>query len=82
MHCIKNYISIQLIKLENKINNLICTCTIITCSFYLSKPLYRGAFFANFLSGGFTTAIVVNPPERKLAKHISVHFFEIDLFSI
>jgi hypothetical protein len=24
--------------------------------------------FASFLSGGFITAIVVNPPERKLAK--------------
>ena len=29
--------------------------------------------FASFLSGGFITAIVVNPPERKLAKRISVH---------
>ena len=29
--------------------------------------------FASFLSGGFITAIVVNPPERKLAKHTSVH---------
>ena len=28
--------------------------------------------FASFLSGEFITAIVVNPPERKLAKHISV----------
>ena len=29
--------------------------------------------FANFQSGKFTTDIVVNPPERKLAKHTSVH---------
>ena len=29
--------------------------------------------FARFLSGGFITAIVVNPPERKLAKRTSVH---------
>ena len=29
--------------------------------------------FASFLSGGFITAIVVNPPERKLAKRTSVH---------
>ena len=29
--------------------------------------------FANFLSGGFITVIVVNPSERKLAKHTSVH---------
>ena len=32
--------------------------------------------FARFLSGGFITAIVVNPPERKLAKHISVQCSE------
>ena len=29
--------------------------------------------FASFLSDGFVTAIVVNPPERKLAKRTSVH---------
>ena len=28
--------------------------------------------FASFLSGEFITAIVVNPPERKLAKRTSV----------
>ena len=28
--------------------------------------------FASFLSGGFITAIGVNPPERKLAKRTSV----------
>ena len=32
--------------------------------------------FASFLSGGFITAIVVNPPERKLAKRTSVKFGE------
>ena len=36
-------------------------------------PLHRGAF-ASFLSGGFITAIVVNPPESKLAKRTSVHW--------
>jgi hypothetical protein len=30
--------------------------------------------FASFLSGGFITAIVVNPPERKLAKRTSVQW--------
>ena len=30
--------------------------------------------FASFLSGGFITAIVVNPPESKLAKRTSVHW--------
>ena len=29
--------------------------------------------FAIFLSGGFTTMAVINPPERKLAKRTSVH---------
>ena len=29
--------------------------------------------FASFLSGGFTTMAVINPPERKLAKRTSVH---------
>ena len=29
--------------------------------------------FVTFLSGGFITAIVVNPPERKLKKRTSVH---------
>ena len=28
--------------------------------------------FASFISGGIITAIVVNPPERKLAKRTSV----------
>ena len=28
--------------------------------------------FASFLSGGFTTMAVINPPERKLAKRTSV----------
>ena len=30
--------------------------------------------FASFLSGGFITAIVVNPPESKLAKRTSVQW--------
>ena len=29
--------------------------------------------FASFLSGGFTTMAVINPPERNLAKRTSVH---------
>ena len=28
--------------------------------------------FASFLSGGFTTMAIINPPERKLAKRTSV----------
>ena len=30
--------------------------------------------FGSFLSGGFITAIVVNPPESKLEKRTSVHW--------
>ena len=30
--------------------------------------------FTSFISGGFITAIVVNTPEKKLAKIISVHY--------
>ena len=33
--------------------------------------------FASFFSGGFITAIVVNPSERKLAKRTSVQCSEI-----
>ena len=33
--------------------------------------------FASFLSGGFITVIVVNPPERKLAKRTSVRWSEM-----
>ena len=36
--------------------------------------LHRG-LYASFLSGGFITAILVNPPERKQAKLTSVHCF-------
>ena len=38
------------------------------------SPIYRTEVcFASFLSSGFITAIVVNPPESKLAKRASVH---------
>ena len=30
-------------------------------------------YFASFLSFGFTTMAVINPPERKLSKRTSVH---------
>ena len=36
---------------------------------------YTEVCFASFLSGGFITAIVVNLPERKLAKRTSVRCF-------
>ena len=40
-------------------------------------PHYTEVCFASFLSGGFITAIVVNPPERKLAKRTSVQWFKV-----
>jgi hypothetical protein len=30
--------------------------------------------FASLLSGGFTTMVVINPPEKKLANHTSVQW--------
>ena len=36
-------------------------------------PNHTKVHFASFLSGGFTTMAVINPPERKLAKCISVN---------
>jgi hypothetical protein len=39
------------------------------------SPIHRTEVrFAGFLSGGFITAIVVNPPESKLTKRTSVHW--------
>ena len=35
--------------------------------------------FASFLSGGFTTMAVINPPESELAKRTSVHGSKIIL---
>ena len=32
--------------------------------------------FVSFLSGGFTTMAVINPPERELAKRTSVKWFD------
>ena len=35
--------------------------------------------FVSFFSGGFNTAIVVNPPEKKLAKRTSVQCLSLKL---
>jgi hypothetical protein len=40
---------------------------------FLPRAQRTEVHFASLFSGGFITAIVVNPPERKLAKHTSVH---------
>ena len=34
--------------------------------------------FTSFLSGGFTTMAVINPPEKKLAKRISVKWVDME----
>ena len=34
--------------------------------------------FASFLSGGFIIAIVINPPERKLANRTSVQWSNLE----
>ena len=41
---------------------------------------YTEVHFDSFLSGEFTTKAVINPPERKLAKHTSVQWSN-ELFS-
>ena len=51
--------SIFFLKLESDFFDLLIHCTIVC--------------FASFLSGGFTTMAVINPPESKLAKRTSVH---------
>ena len=56
-----------------------CSYYILTCNFNLrafdihsDAHQCTGVRFASFLSSGFITTIVVNPPERKLAKRTSV----------
>ena len=41
-------------------------------TWHLSSTLHRDRF-ASFLSSGFTTMKVINPPEKKLANRTSVH---------
>ena len=41
----------------------------------MTRPVHcTDVRFASFFSGGFITAIVENPPERRLAKRTSVHW--------
>ena len=44
--------------------------------FFLDKTAvfnqYKEVHFASFLSGGFTTMAVINPPERELVKRTFV----------
>ena len=42
--------------------------------FLMLSVHYIEVRFASFLSGGFTTMAVINPPEKKLAKRTSVHW--------
>ena len=45
------------------------------CAVRTALPQCTEVRFASFLSGGFITAIVVNPPEMKLAKRTSVQWY-------
>ena len=63
-----------------KVEPLQASGSIAVCQLYfcrrprnssMNSTMHKGAF-ASFLSGGFITATVVNPPERKLVKRISV----------
>ena len=51
-------------------------------TFFRSLEHFTEVRFASFQSGGFITAIEVNPPERKWTKHTFVHFFETAYFQI
>ena len=55
------------------VNNVPIFCTTIHYSHHLQCTEVR---FVSFLSGGFMPAIVVNPPERKLAKRTFLHWVE------
>ena len=44
---------------------------------FLCSTVHRSRF-ASFLSGGFITAILVYPPEKKLEKRTSVQWSEIE----
>ena len=48
--------------------------------FIMSLPVHTEVRFANFLSGGFTTMAVMNPPEKKLKKRTSVQCNEFKGF--
>ena len=52
-------------------NNLLGRVRIL---FLKSNIRYTEMQFASFFSGGLITAIVVNPPERRLAKRNSLHW--------
>ena len=68
------------------------TCTVVCKSYHsLSENHFCGCKkglitlnhctevrFASFLSGGFTTTAVINPPERKLSKRNSVHWHHFE----
>ena len=59
----------------------------LACVIQLEEKNYEilnvtGVRFASFLSGGFITTIVVNPPERKLAKRTYVQYWKKTSFLI
>ena len=61
---------------KNFTKNLCCVFQAQASSCYSDATrLYTEVHFASFLSGEFITAVVVNPPERKLAKRTSVDYY-------
>ena len=56
---------------------LISTDIVALCLLFFLQPFHcTEVCFASFLSGGFTTMSVINPPERKQAKHTYVQWFK------
>ena len=54
----------------------------IKCAPFLNSNQCIEVRFDSFLSGGFTTMAVLNPPERKLAKRTSVQCILLDYLII
>ena len=51
-------------------------------TFGLTREMSSEVRFDSFLSDGFIIAIVVNSPEKKLAKRTSVHCIEPNTYSM
>ena len=73
--------------LPPKVRTLYCTYTIKPGRYISTKtyPFWTAAqctdvHFASFHSSVFTTITVINPPERKLAKRISVRWVGLTIF--
>ena len=65
--------------------NVVPSGTVFTCYLILTwlnnndLEQFTAVRFASFLSGGFTTMAVINPPEKRLTKRTSVQFCNLKL---